>query len=93
MLSDIQGGILVAKSDLGKLKLFGGYEFVVFAPPSEPHAGGLSTLGGYTVLPGAIDSTANGTNKHLPVVWVGARYWLLENLDLAAAYYLAHQKN
>ena len=92
-LSDIQGGILAAKYDLGKLKLFGAYEFVVFAPPNDPHESGLSSLGGYTVLPGAVNSTAYATNKHLQVGWIGARYSLLENLDLAAAYYMAYQNN
>jgi predicted porin len=92
-LADIQGGILAAKYDLGSLKLYGGYEYAAFAPPSESHSGGFSSLGGYNVLPGAINTTAYVNNKRLQVGWVGARYALLDNVDIAGAYYVAHQNN
>ena len=92
-LADIRGGIIAAKYDLGKLKLYGGYENAAFAPPSDNHASGFTSLGGYTVLPGAVNSTAYINNKHLQVGWIGARYALLDNIDLAGAYYVAHQND
>lgn len=92
-LSDIQGAILAAKYDFGKLKLYAGYEYAVFSPPSDSHANGFRSIGGYTVLPGAVNSTAYLNNKHLQVGWIGARYALLDNVDLAGAYYIARQND
>jgi predicted porin len=92
-LANIQGGVLAAKYDLGKLKLYGGYEYAVFAPPSDDHTSGFTSLGDYTVLPGAVNYTAYITNKQLQVAWIGARYSLLDNVDLAGAYYVVHQND
>jgi predicted porin len=90
-LADIQGGLLAAKYDIGPLKLYGGYEYAVFAPPSNTYPGGFSSLGGYAVLPSAVNTTAYLNNRNLQVGWIGARYALRDNLDLAGAYYLVHQ--
>ena len=92
-LADIQGGILAAKYDFGKLKVYAGYEYAVFAPPSDAHASGFTSIGGYTVLPGAVNSTAYANNKQLQVGWIGARYSLFDNVDIAGAYYVVHQNN
>ena len=92
-LADINGGVLAAKYDFGALKVFGGYEYAVYAPPSDDYPGGFQSLGGYTVLPGAVNTTAYVNNKQLQVGWIGARYALLSNLDLAGAYYLVHQND
>ena len=92
-LADIEGGTLAAKYDFGALKVYGGYEYAVYSPPSDNHAGGFTSLGGYTVLPGAVNASAYVNNKRLQVGWVGARYALLPNVDLAGAYYLVHQND
>ena len=92
-LADVHGAILAAKYDLGKWKLYGGYEYAVFFPPSDNHASGFSSLGGYSVPSGAVNSTAYLNNKHLQVGWIGARYQLLQNVDVAGAYYVAHQND
>ena len=92
-LADIQGAILALKYDLGKWKLYGGYEYAVISAPSDNHASGFSSLGGYSVLPGAVNSTAYLNNKHLQVGWIGARYQLLQNVDVAGAYYVAYQND
>ena len=92
-LADISGGILAAKYNNGPLTLYGGYEYAVFSPPGDTHAGGFTSLGGYTVLPSGVNSTAYIDNKHLQVAWVGAKYAILSDLDVAAAYYIAHQND
>ena len=92
-LADITGGIVAAKYEFGALKLFGGYEYAVYAPPSDAYPNGFQSLGGYTVLPGAVNTTAYINNKQLQVGWIGARYALLRNVDLAGAYYIASQNN
>ena len=65
----------------------------MYSPPSDATPTDFSPLGGYTVFPGAVNTTAYDNNKHLQVAWVGARYALLPNLDINGAYYIAHQND
>jgi hypothetical protein len=92
-LADISGGILAAKYTWGQATLYGGYEYAVFMPPSDKYPGGFTSLGGYTVLPGAVNTTAYIDNKHLQVAWVGAKYAVRPDLDVAGAYYIGHQND
>ena len=92
-LADINGVAVAAKYKVGGWTLFGGYEYAVFSPPSDDYPGGFQSIGGYTVLPGAVNTTAYDNNKHLQVAWIGARYALLPNLDINGAYYIAHQND
>ena len=92
-LADISGVILAGKYTYQPVTLYGGYEFAVFMPPSDNYPGGFGTLGGYNVLPGAVNSTAYIDNKHLQVAWVGAKYAVRSDLDISGAYYIAHQND
>jgi predicted porin len=92
-LADIQGVVLAAKYQFDRLRLFGGYEYALFQPPSDAYPQGFTSLGGYNVLPGAVTTTTYDVNKILQVGWAGARYAILDNLDIAGAGYLAHQNN
>jgi predicted porin len=92
-LANIDGGILAARYRTGPWTFYGGYEYAVFSPPDDPFAGGFQSLGGYTVLPGAVNATAYVNNKHLQVAWAGARFALRPDVDLVGAYYLAHQND
>jgi predicted porin len=90
-LADVQGFVLAAKYQVGRWRLFGGYEYALFQPPSDAYPQGFSSIGGYNVSPGAVTSTAYNVNKILQVGWGGARYAILDNLDLAGAAYVAQQ--
>jgi predicted porin len=92
-LADINGVVLAGKYHNGPLTLYGGYEYAVFSPPSDTHAGGFTSLGGYTVLPSGVNSTAYIDNKHLQVAWFGAKYAVRSDLDVSGAYYIAHQND
>jgi predicted porin len=92
-LADISGAVLAAKYTYGQIKLFGGYENARFSNPSDAYPDGFSTLGGYTALPGAVTTTAYTVNKVLQVAWVGAKYALRPDLDIAGAYYWAGQND
>ena len=92
-LADITGVALAGKYTLGSMKLYGGYEYAVFMPSSDKYSDGFQSLGGYTVLPGAVNVTSYIDNKHLQVAWAGARYALRSDLDIAAAYYVARQND
>jgi len=92
-LANINGVVLAGKYNFGDFKLFGGYENAHLSNPSDPYADGFSTLGDYTVLPGAANATAYTKNKILQVAWFGAKYALRPDLDIAAAYYWAGQND
>ena len=92
-LANIDGAALAAKYRAGPWTLYGGYEYAVFSPPDNAFPGGFPSLGGYTVLPGAVNSTAYVNNKHLQVAWTGVRYALRPDVDLVGAYYIAHQND
>jgi predicted porin len=92
-LADISGVVLAGKYDYGPIRLFGGYENARFSPPSDTYPHGFETIGGYTVLPDAVNVTNYIDNKILQVGWVGAKYAIRPDLDIAGAYYWAGQNN
>src|SRR5258708_32283020 len=89
--------MLVGKYINGPLKLFAGYEFIRYAPPSNRFAPGtgFSDIAGDFVC--AACTAINGTNisntafdagdKLLHESWTGAKYAGLAHLDLLGANY------
>jgi predicted porin len=67
------------------LKLYAGYEHIQYANPTTDVAAGSSGLGGYTLA--FVNNAAYPNDKKLHVYWGGARYSVLQNLDVTAAYY------
>jgi predicted porin len=92
-LANIDAGIVGLKYVTGPFKLFGGYEYDRYKPPSDTYPDGFGTLGGYTVLPGAVSVTNYINNKILQVAWFGATYSIRPDLDITGAYYYAFQNN
>jgi predicted porin len=92
-LANVSGGVLAGKYNFGPLTVFGGYEYAQFSPPSDAYPNGFQTLGGYTVVPGAVNVKDYISNKILQVGWIGAKYALRADLDVAGAFYYARQNN
>jgi predicted porin len=67
------------------LKLYAGYEHIQYANPTTDVPAGSSGLGGYTLA--FVNNAAYPNDKKLDVYWGGARYSVLSNLDVTAAYY------
>jgi predicted porin len=96
-LSDDTSVMLVGKYSKGPLKLFAGYEYIQYAPPTTPYAPGtgFSDIAGDFVCAGCaainntnINSAAfNAGDKLLHVFWTGAKYAVTDNLDVIGAYY------
>jgi predicted porin len=96
-LSNNSSAMLVGRYTNGPLKLFAGYEFIQYAPPSNPFAPGtgFSDIAGDFVC--AACTAINNTNinntafsagdKLLHVFWTGVKYAITDNLDLIGAYY------
>jgi predicted porin len=96
-LSDDSSVMLVGKYSNGPVKLFAGYEFIRYAPPSSPYApgAGFNDISGDFVCAGcaAINNTnINNTafsagDKLFTVFWIGAKYAVTDHLDVIGAYY------
>ena len=93
-LSDDSSVMLVGKYSKGPIKLFAGYEFIRYAPPSHPYAS-FTDISGDFVCSGCaainntnINNTAfNAGDKLFNVVWTGVKYAVTDNLDVIGAYY------
>src|SRR3982074_2380454 len=96
-ISDNEAVMLVAKYTNGPLKLYAGYEHIRYMAPSDPQtaftdiAGSFLCLGCDAFNNTNINNTAFGVNglgnKTFQVMWVGAKYAVIENLDVIGAYY------
>jgi predicted porin len=92
----------LAKYAVGQLKLYAGYEYINFAPPSNVPTTLEATNGqlvGVGVPLTAISGTAysglggSGSDKNLQIMWTGAKYSVTDNLDIAGGYYHYIQNN
>ena len=92
-LSNNTAGALMAKYNYNIATIFGGFEYILFQNPSDAYPNGFTTLGGYTVLPGDVKSTAYTNNKILRVVWTGLRLSIRDDLDVAGGYYHYYQND
>jgi rubredoxin len=96
-LSDDTSVMLLARYSNGPLKLFAGYEYIQYAPPSNPFAAGagFNDIAENFVCAGCaainntnINNTAfNGGDKPFNVFWTGVKYAVITNVDVIAAYY------
>ena len=84
-LSNNTSGVIMLRYTTAALKLYGGFEYILFRNPTDTYPQGFTTIGGYNVLPGAVTSTAYDNNKILRVFWTGAKYAVRDNVDVAGA--------
>jgi hypothetical protein len=90
------------------LTLYGGYEYYRQANPSHDYLDGFKTIGGYSVpatIP-AINKTvaklfptawttfnAYNQDRIVNVFWTGAKYGIIDQLDVIGAFYYVTQNN
>ena len=93
-LSDDSSIMLVGKYSKGPVKLFAGYEYIRYAPPSNPGTGFTDIAGDYVCAGCAainntnINNTAfNAGDKPFNVFWTGVKYAVTTELDVTGAYY------
>ena len=92
-ISDDTSVMLLAKYTYGPIKVYGGYENIYFAPPSNPQTT-FTDIAGYVNVTANINNTAYSVNqKTLQVFWTGAKYAVTDNLDVTGAYYHYLQDN
>jgi predicted porin len=67
------------------LKFFAGYIHIKYEDPRTPLAAGFNDIGDYVLA--FVTNNAFVNPKTVQVYWTGARYSVMPNLDLTAAYY------
>jgi predicted porin len=88
-ISDNEAYALMAFYRFDPLKFFAGYEHIAYTNPKDPLSAGFQDIGGYVLA--FVTNNAYNKSKTVQVYWTGARYTVIPNLDLTAAYYGYHQ--
>jgi predicted porin len=93
-ISDDTSVMLLGKYNKGPLNLYGGYEWIKYAPPSDPQ-NFFTNISGNFLCEGCaafndtnINNTAyNAGDKILQIFWTGVKYTVLTDVDVVGAYY------
>jgi len=92
-LADVNAGVVGAKYKWQALTLFGGYEYAQLSTASDfskYYGAGANVYNfndSWTDYPGVVGKNAYRKAEDLQVLWVGAKYGILSNLDAAVGYY------
>jgi predicted porin len=102
-LSDNTAVMTTAKYAVDKLTLYAGFEWMQFAPPSDPFTvvgtgftniagdvlcfGCNTATGGTNINSTAFSGSAGFKDKILTMSWVGAKYSVTKSVDVIGAYY------
>ena len=73
-LSNNTSGILGVRYTFGNAALYSGWEYILFANPSDAYPDGFTAIGNYPVPAGFVNSTAYTEHKILRVFWTGIKY-------------------
>jgi predicted porin len=92
-LSNNTTGVLGVKYTFDRAIFYSGWEYILFASPSDVYPNGFTAIGNYPVPAGFVNSTAYVEHKILRVFWTGIKYAVRDDLDIAGAYYHYYQND
>jgi predicted porin len=92
-LSNNSSGIVGARYTFGGATFYSGWEYILFANPSDDYPNGFTAIGNYPVPAGFVNSTAYTEHKILRVFWTGIKYAIRDDVDIAGAYYHYYQND
>jgi predicted porin len=92
-LSNNTTGVVGLKYSFERATLYSGWEYILFANPSDAYPDGFTAIGNYPVPAGYVNSTAYTEHKILRVFWAGIKYALRDDIDIAGAYYHYYQND
>ena len=92
-LSNKASGMAAARYEFGHAAIYAGWEYILFANPSDAYPYGFTAIGNYPVPAGFVNATAYDNHKILRIFWTGVKYALRDNVDVAAAYYHYYQND
>ena len=85
IVTDNTAVMVAAKYTWEKLKLFGGYEHILYQNPANPLGVGATAQGGY-LLSGVEDNNVD-SDKNVQVFWTGVKYAFDARTDITLSYY------
>jgi predicted porin len=85
IVTDNRAIMVAAKYTWEKFKLYGGFEYIRQANPSNPLGIGASDQGGY-VLSGVEDNNLDSP-KHVQIWWTGGKYAIDSKTDVTLSWY------
>ncbi len=92
-LSNQASGMAAARYEFDRAAIYAGWEYILFANPSDAYPDGFTAIGNYPVPAGFVNATAYTEHKILRIFWTGVKYALRDNVDVAAAYYHYYQND
>ena len=92
-LSDKASGMLAARYEFDRATIYTGWEYILFANPSDAYPDGFTAIGNYPVPAGFVNATAYDEHKILRIFWTGVKYPLRDDVDIAGAYYHYYQND
>ncbi len=92
-LSNKASGMAAARYEFDRATIYAGWEYILFANPSDAYANGFTAIGNYPVPAGFVNATAYDEHKILKVFWTGVKYALRDDVDIAGAYYHYQQND
>jgi len=92
-LSNKASGMAAARYTFDKATLYAGWEYILFANPSDAYPNGFTAIGNYPVPAGFVNATAYTEHKILRIFWTGIKYAVRDDLDIAASYYHYYQND
>jgi predicted porin len=92
-LSDKASGMLTLRYEFERATIYSGWEYILFANPSDAYPNGFTAIGNYPVPAGYVNATAYDEHKILRIFWTGIKYAIRDDVDLAAAYYHYYQND
>jgi predicted porin len=92
-LSDKASGLLAWRYEFQRTTIYSGWEYILFANPSDAYPDGFTAIGNYPVPAGYVNSTAYTEHKILRIFWTGIRYAIRDDLDIAGSYYHYYQND
>jgi predicted porin len=91
IVTDNRAIMAAAKYTWDRLRLFGGYEYIRQANPSNPLGVGALDQGGY-LMSGVEDNNLDSP-KHVQIWWMGAKYAIGRKTDITFAWYHQQQND
>jgi predicted porin len=91
IVTDNRAILAAAKYTWDRLRLFGGYEYIRQANPSNPLGVGALDQGGY-LMSGVEDNNLDSP-KHVQIWWMGAKYAIGRKTDITFAWYHQQQND
>ncbi|WP_197410995.1 hypothetical protein, partial [Novosphingobium sp. FSW06-99] len=89
IVTDNSAIMVAAKYTLDNVRLYAGFEHILYKNPAHPLGIGATAQGGY-ILSGVEDNNLD-SDKNVAVFWTGVKYTYAKKTDFTVSYYHEYQ--